>query len=137
MLDTKNLGTVTVDLQTVGRAFSLAVKTENETRAKRFGDALGRLTDRLETLRYRVNSAEAGVAPRGAAAVPRPPTPQPARRPSRTTAARLRRERARMNNNSAYYHAAPQRAGSPGRGRAALRSDRARAAGDHRDRPRA
>ena len=65
VLDTKNLGTVTVDLQTVGRAFSLSVKTENETSAQRFGAALGRLTDRLETLRYRVNSAEAGVAARG------------------------------------------------------------------------
>jgi hypothetical protein len=65
VLDTKHLGTVTVDLQTVGRAFSLAVKTENERSATRFGDALGRLTDRLETLRYRVNSAEATVASRG------------------------------------------------------------------------
>jgi hypothetical protein len=65
VLDTKHLGTVTVDLQTVGRAFSLAVKTESEGSAKRFGDALGRLTDRLETLRYRVNSAEATVAARG------------------------------------------------------------------------
>jgi hypothetical protein len=65
VLDTKHLGTVTVDLQTVGRAFSLAVKTESEGSAKRFGDALGRLTDRLETLRYRVNSAEASVAARG------------------------------------------------------------------------
>jgi hypothetical protein len=65
VLDTKHLGTVTVDLQTVGRAFSLAVKTENEGSAKRFGDALNRLTGRLETLRYRVNSAEATVAARG------------------------------------------------------------------------
>jgi hypothetical protein len=68
VLDTKHLGTVTVDLQTVGRAFSLAVKTESEGSAKRFGDALGRLTERLETLRYRVNSAEASVAARGTAA---------------------------------------------------------------------
>jgi hypothetical protein len=68
VLNTKNLGIVTVDLQTVGRAFSLAVKTENEGTAKRFGESLGMLTDRLETLRYRVNSAEATVAPRGNAA---------------------------------------------------------------------
>jgi hypothetical protein len=68
VLDTKNLGIVTVDLQTVGRAFSLAVKTENEQTAQRFGDSLKLLTDRLETLRYRVNSAEATVAPRGSAA---------------------------------------------------------------------
>jgi hypothetical protein len=68
VLDTKHLGTVTVDLQTVGRAFSLAVRTENEKSAKTFGDHLPRLTDRLETLRYRVNSAEAGVAPRGTGA---------------------------------------------------------------------
>jgi hypothetical protein len=65
VLDTKNLGTVTVDLQTVGRAFSLAVKTENEGSAKRFADSLSTLTERLEKLRYRVNSAEATVAARG------------------------------------------------------------------------
>ena len=68
VLDTKNLGTVTVDLQTVGRAFSLAVKTENEGSAKRFADSLPTLTGRLEKLRYRVNSAEATVAARGAQA---------------------------------------------------------------------
>lgn len=67
VLETKNLGVVSVDLQTVGRAFSLAVKTENEGSAQRFGAALGMLTERLETLRYRVNSAEAAVAARGAA----------------------------------------------------------------------
>jgi hypothetical protein len=69
VLDTKNLGTVTVDLQTVGRAFSLAVKTENEGSAKRFADSLTTLTTRLEKLRYRVNSAEASVAARGTQAV--------------------------------------------------------------------
>ncbi len=68
VLDTKHLGTVTVDLQTVGRSFSLAVKAESELSAKRFAESLARLTGRLETLRYRVNSAEATVAPRGAAA---------------------------------------------------------------------
>jgi hypothetical protein len=68
VLTTKNLGIVTVDLQTVGRAFSLAVKTENEKSAARFGEKLGTLTDRLETLRYTVNSAEASVAARGNAA---------------------------------------------------------------------
>jgi hypothetical protein len=68
VLDTKNLGTVTVDLQTVGRAFSLAVKTESEGSAKRFAESLPTLTDRLEKLRYRVNSAEATVAARGAQA---------------------------------------------------------------------
>jgi hypothetical protein len=68
ILETKHLGIVTVDLQTVGRSFALAVKTESEGSAKRFGDALGMLTDRLQTLRYRVNSAEATVAARGTAA---------------------------------------------------------------------
>jgi len=75
VLDTKHLGTVTVDLQTVGRAFSLAVKAESELSAKRFGDSLDRLTGRLETLRYRVNSAEATVAARGSAATGAPAAP--------------------------------------------------------------
>lgn len=74
VLTTKNLGIVTVDLQTVGRAFSLSVKTENEKSAATFGDKLATLTDRLQTLRYTVNSAEASVAGRGAAT----PLPVPA-----------------------------------------------------------
>ena len=77
VLDTKHLGTVTVDLQTVGRAFSLAVKAESELSAKRFGDSLDRLTGRLETLRYRVNSAEATVAARGSAVAATPSTSAP------------------------------------------------------------
>jgi hypothetical protein len=68
ILDTQHLGTVSVDLQTVGRAFSLAVKTESETTAKRFAESLTTLTARLEKLRYRINSAEATVAARGAPA---------------------------------------------------------------------
>ena len=62
VLDTKNLGTVAVDLRTVGRAFSLSVKTENVRTAERFGDELSRLTDRLATLRYRAMAVEAVVA---------------------------------------------------------------------------
>jgi hypothetical protein len=62
ILDTKNLGTVAIDLRTVGRAFSLSVKTENVRSAQRFGDELSRLTDRLSTLRYQPKSVEAIVA---------------------------------------------------------------------------
>jgi len=62
VLDTKNLGTVAVDLRTVGRAFSLSVKTENLRTAQRFGDELSRLTDRLGSLRYQAKSVEAVVA---------------------------------------------------------------------------
>lgn len=75
ILDTQYLGTVTVDLQTVGRSFSLAVKTENESSAKRFAESLTTLTGRLEKLRYRVNSAEAVVAARGAQPATPPPGP--------------------------------------------------------------
>jgi len=75
VLDTKNLGTVTVDLQTVGRAFSLAVKTETESSAKRFGEQIDTLTARLEKLRYRINSAEASVAARGTQPVAAAATP--------------------------------------------------------------
>lgn len=75
ILDTQHLGTVSVDLQTVGRAFSLAVKTESETTAKRFADSLTTLTARLEKLRYRINSAEATVAARGAPAANATPGP--------------------------------------------------------------
>jgi hypothetical protein len=62
VLDTKNLGTVAIDLRTVGRAFSLSVKTETLRTAQRFGDELSRLTDRLSTMRYQPKSVEAVVA---------------------------------------------------------------------------
>jgi hypothetical protein len=62
VLDTKNLGTVAVDLRTVGRSFALSVKTENLRTAQRFGDELSRLTDRLSSLRYQPKSVEAVVA---------------------------------------------------------------------------
>ena len=70
VLDTKNLGTVAIDLRTVGRAFSLAVKTENLRTAQRFGDELSRLTDRLSSLRYQPKSVEALVASAARAAEP-------------------------------------------------------------------
>ncbi len=74
VLNTKNVGVVAIDLQTVGRAFSLAVKTENLRTAQRFGDELSRLTDRLESLRYQARSVEAIVAPgAGASASPLAP----------------------------------------------------------------
>jgi hypothetical protein len=69
VLDTKNLGTVAVDLRTVGRSFALSVKTENLRTAQRFGDELSRLTDRLSSLRYQPKSVEAVVAAAPGAAV--------------------------------------------------------------------
>jgi hypothetical protein len=62
ILDTKNLGTVAVDLRTVGRAVTVAVKTEALPAAERFADALSRLTDRLTHMRYRVAASDAQVA---------------------------------------------------------------------------
>jgi len=64
ILTTKHLGTVTIDLRTVGRAVNVGVHTEAELAAKTFGGALARLKDRLESLRYNVTSIESGVAPR-------------------------------------------------------------------------
>lgn len=62
VLDTKTMGTVAIDLQTVGRSVSLNVKTERQSAASRFHDTLTDLRGRLEGLRYRVASMAAGVA---------------------------------------------------------------------------
>lgn len=71
ILETKHLGTVAIDVQTVGRAVNLAVKTEATMQADLFGSSINRLTERLENLRYRVASAEASVSrPAGAPAEP-------------------------------------------------------------------
>ena len=112
ILDTKNLGTVAVDLQTVGRAFSLAVKTENETTAKRFADALD---DAHRAARKAALPRQLGRSGRrGARRGGRKPNLRPGsrRRLARRLGHRHRRERARMNSNNAYYNArrnAPER----------------------------
>lgn len=63
ILDTKSLGTVAIDVQTVGRAVSVDVKTQATLAADRFRTTLNDLRSRLEGLRYRVSSIGAGVAP--------------------------------------------------------------------------
>jgi hypothetical protein len=65
VLDTANLGTVAIDLQTVGRAVKVEVKTEGRGAASRFSETLGSLRVRLESLRYRVTSAKAAAVARG------------------------------------------------------------------------
>ncbi len=83
VLDTASLGTVAIDLETVGRSVRVNVKTERSSSAERFGATLGELRDRLERLRYRVASADAAVASRRAhAAAPRgePPAQPPPNR---------------------------------------------------------
>ncbi|HEV3155080.1 MAG TPA: flagellar hook-length control protein FliK [Candidatus Baltobacteraceae bacterium] len=75
VLDTANLGTVAVDLQTIGRAVTVDVKTERQAAASQFSRTLDSLRSRLEDLRYRVTSAGAAVAQRAEStlrAVPEP-----------------------------------------------------------------
>ncbi|HZO94737.1 MAG TPA: hypothetical protein VFB22_13400 [Candidatus Baltobacteraceae bacterium] len=61
VLETAHYGTVAIDVVTVGRDVTVDVRTEAAPAMRAFRDALGRLTDRLETLRYRVASAGASV----------------------------------------------------------------------------
>jgi len=63
VLDTKSLGTVAIDLHTVGRAVSVDVKTQANVAADRFRSTLGDLRSRLEGLHYRIAAIGAGVAP--------------------------------------------------------------------------
>lgn len=62
VLDTANLGTVAINVQTASRNVKVDVKTEHSRAASAFTDTLGSLKDRLETLRYRVSSATAKTA---------------------------------------------------------------------------
>lgn len=82
VLETRHLGTVGIDVTTVGRAVTLGLKTEGASARRVFGAALGELTARLETLRYRVAKADAVVAPIAAALQP-PSHPPVADAPSR------------------------------------------------------
>ncbi len=63
ILDTKSLGTVAIDVQTVGRTVSVSVKTEGAPAASRFRSTLDDLRGRLEQLRYNVANMSASVAP--------------------------------------------------------------------------
>lgn len=67
VLDTANLGTVAIDVQTSGRAVNVDVKTEAAPAASAFRDGFGALRDRLEQLRYRVSSTAANVLQSNAA----------------------------------------------------------------------
>jgi len=75
VLDTKSLGTVAIDVQTVGRTVSVNVKTEGVPAASRFRSTLGDLRGRLEQLRYNVANMTAAVAARR---TPEPDAPAPA-----------------------------------------------------------
>jgi hypothetical protein len=79
VLDTKSLGTVAIDVQTVGRSVSVDVKTETPRSADRFRTSLGDLRARLEMLHYRVATMAAGLAPR------EKPKASPSQAPSRTS----------------------------------------------------
>jgi hypothetical protein len=68
VLDTANLGTVAVDLQSMARSVKVDVKTERQFAVKHFSQTLGRLQARLEQLRYRVASIAAN--PLGARTAP-------------------------------------------------------------------
>ncbi|MDP9025235.1 MAG: hypothetical protein M3N13_07670, partial [Candidatus Eremiobacteraeota bacterium] len=61
VLDTHALGTVAIDLETVGRAVKVAVKTNRASAVDRFNSSLGDLRARLEHLRYNVTSTGADM----------------------------------------------------------------------------
>ena len=62
LLDTQSMGMVAIDVQTVGRAVSVDVKTQGPSAADRFRAGFGDLRSRLERLRYRIANIGAGVA---------------------------------------------------------------------------
>jgi hypothetical protein len=73
VLETAHYGTVALDLVTVGREVTVDVRAESALAVRAFRDALGGLTARLESLRYRVASAGAVMGP--IASVPSPAQP--------------------------------------------------------------
>ncbi|MFN2450390.1 MAG: hypothetical protein ABR508_11495 [Candidatus Baltobacteraceae bacterium] len=83
VLDTANLGTVAIDVQTAARTVKVDVKTEAVKAASAFSGTLPALRERLEHLRYRVASASAAVLQQATAPVaaapgrgaPRPGSP--------------------------------------------------------------
>ncbi|MDB5071173.1 MAG: hypothetical protein JWM87_2284, partial [Candidatus Eremiobacteraeota bacterium] len=77
VLDTAHYGTVAIDLVTVGRDVTVDVRTEAASSMRAFRDALGTLTARLESLRYRVASAGASVGTTSTVGIEAPPSRPP------------------------------------------------------------
>lgn len=75
VLETAHYGTVALDLVTVGRDVTVDVRAESALAVRAFRDALGGLTARLESLRYRVASAGAVMGPIASPAGPAPNPP--------------------------------------------------------------
>jgi len=73
VLDTQALGTVAIDLETVGRAVKVAVKTDRASAVDRFNSSLGDLRARLEHLRYNVTSTGADMVSAPVAQAEPPP----------------------------------------------------------------
>ncbi|MBV8368273.1 MAG: hypothetical protein JO036_04990 [Candidatus Eremiobacteraeota bacterium] len=73
VLETAHFGTVAIDLVTVGREVTVDLRTEAAPAMRAFRDALGALTARLESLRYRVVSAGAKVGTTSTVALEAPP----------------------------------------------------------------
>ncbi len=83
ILETRHLGTVAIELTTVGRAVTLSVKTEAVPAQRVFANAMSRLSRRLESLHYTIAKTDSVVAPLAAvgAAARAPaalPEPEPA-----------------------------------------------------------
>ncbi len=86
VLDTASLGTIAIDVETVGRIVRVDVRTERAHAADRIKGTLPDLRARFEQLRYRVAAMTAGILqPRALPAEtqpvppPEPPVPEPTR----------------------------------------------------------
>lgn len=77
VLDTAHVGTVAIDLVTVGREVTVDVRADSAPAMRAFRDRLGTLTTRLESLHYRVASAGASLGPTSTVTVDAPPAPAP------------------------------------------------------------
>ena len=75
ILDTKRFGTVAIDVHSVQRSVSVAVRTERPSAATTFKSALAQLGDRLQTMKYNVKSLEAATTKTKAETISSVPPP--------------------------------------------------------------
>jgi hypothetical protein len=86
VLDTASLGTIAIDVETVGRTVRVDVRTERTLAATRITDTLPDLRARFEQLRYRVAAMTAGTIPPRAGVAQAPPSAPPSpRAPDKTS----------------------------------------------------
>jgi hypothetical protein len=81
VLDTEHLGTIAIDIESVGRTLRMLARAERQAAASRIEQSLPALCEQFRKMRYEVAAASAAVLPHTDQAAATAPAPAPAAEP--------------------------------------------------------